>query len=264
MQTDQLQYLPLHPTSFLILVGLFLAVLVLVMVRAVRYVYMRLGVSSGMALLLLLASLAGSYFNIPVAQLSEERVLSGQEIDFFGMRYVVPVVVEWPGTLIAINVGGAVIPILTSAYLVVKNRLWVQGALATAGLSLVCYWLARPVPGLGVAIPLFVPVIAAAIVALLLSRSHAAPLAYIGGSLGTLVGADLLNLGRISGLGAPVASIGGAGTFDAIFLTGLLAVLLAGLPDRQSNSPLQAVSNLSAAAVDQLPPCSSEGVDVPA
>jgi uncharacterized membrane protein len=54
-------------------------------------------------------------------------------------------------------------------------------------------------------------------------------LAYIGGSLGTLVGADLLNLGRVQGLGAPMVSIGGAGTFDGIFLTGVLAVLIASL-----------------------------------
>jgi uncharacterized membrane protein len=66
-------------------------------------------------------------------------------------------------------------------------------------------------------------------VALLLARQHAAPLAYIAGSLGTLVGADLLNLNRLQGLGAPVASIGGAGTFDGIFLTGILAVLIAGI-----------------------------------
>jgi uncharacterized membrane protein len=64
-------------------------------------------------------------------------------------------------------------------------------------------------------------------VALLLSPRRAAPLAYIGGSLGTLIGADLLNLDKVAGLGAPVASIGGAGTFDGIFLTGVLAVLIA-------------------------------------
>ena len=37
-----------------------------------------------------------------------------------------------------------------------------------------------------------------------------------------------LNLGKIRGLGAPVASIGGAGKFDGIFMTGIVAVLLAG------------------------------------
>jgi hypothetical protein len=36
-------------------------------------------------------------------------------------------------------------------------------------------------------------------------------------------------LGKIHGLGAPVASIGGAGTFDGVFLVGIVAVLLASL-----------------------------------
>jgi uncharacterized membrane protein len=54
-------------------------------------------------------------------------------------------------------------------------------------------------------------------------------IAYMGGVLGTLIGADLNNLGRVADLGAPVVSIGGAGTFDGVFLTGILAVLLAGL-----------------------------------
>jgi uncharacterized membrane protein len=103
------------------------------------------------------------------------------------------------------------------------------GLLATIGVSIVCYLLANPVPGLGIAEPVFVPSLAAATAALLLSRRHAAPLAYIGGSLGTLIGADLLNLGKVQGLGAPVASIGGAGTFDGIFLIGILAVLIASL-----------------------------------
>lgn len=62
---------------------------------------------------------------------------------------------------------------------------------------------------------------------MLLSRRAAPSLAYIAGSLGTLIDADLLNLGKVAGLGAPIASIGGAGTFDGIFLTGILAVLLA-------------------------------------
>jgi uncharacterized membrane protein len=89
--------------------------------------------------------------------------------------------------------------------------------------------MATPVHGLGIAVPVFAPVVVTAILAFLLSREYAAPLAYIGGSMGTLIGADLANLNRIGGLGAPVASVGGAGTFDGIFLTGILAVLLAGI-----------------------------------
>ena len=77
--------------------------------------------------------------------------------------------------------------------------------------------------------PTVTPPLLAAFVGLLLSKRYAAPLAYIGGSLGVLIGADLLNLGDLQSLGAPVASIGGAGTFDGVFLTGVIAVLLASL-----------------------------------
>jgi uncharacterized membrane protein len=77
---------------------------------------------------------------------------------------------------------------------------------------------------------MFVPVLTTAVAALLISRRHAAPLAYISGSLGTLIGADLLNLSSLQGSKAAIASIGGAGTFDGIFLTSILAVLVAGLP----------------------------------
>ena len=149
------------------------------------------------------------------------------------MRYVVPVVADWPGTVIAVNVGGAVIPALMSIYLLLRYQLWLLATIATAVVAAVCYWLSNPVPGVGIASPIFVPVIATAIVSFLLSREYAAPLAYIAGSLGTLIGADLMNLGQIRGLGAPIASIGGAGAFDGIFLVGILAVLLASLTGRR-------------------------------
>jgi len=228
MPFSQLHYLPLSPLFFAILVGIFVVILALIQVGILRYAYMRLGVSSRAALLLLFGSLLGSYFNIPIWHLPAGTVFSGREIDFFGMRYAVPVVVQWPGTIVAVNVGGAVIPSVISLYLLAKRQLWIEGILAIAAIAAVCHWLADPVPGLGIAMPIFVPVAITTIVALLLSRAEAAPLAYIGGSLGTLIGADLLNLDKVNGLGAPVASIGGAGTFDGIFLTGIMAVLLAG------------------------------------
>jgi uncharacterized membrane protein len=224
-----MHYLPLSPAFFAILVALFLVLVALIQVGILRYAYMRLGVSSGAALSLLLASLIGSYVNIPLVQLPEQHILSGREVWSFGVPYSVPVVVDWPGTVIAINVGGALIPTLMSLYLLAKNQVWGLGLIATACVAAVCYWLAQPVPGVGIALPTFVPAVTAAIAALLLSRRYAAPLAYIGGSMGTLIGADLLNLGAIQGHGAPVASIGGAGTFDGIFLTAILAVLIAGL-----------------------------------
>jgi len=221
------QYLPLTPGFFSILVGILLIVIVAVQIGVLRYAYMRLGISSSAALLLLAGSLIGSYFNIPVAQLAGQRVLTGEVIDFFGMRYQVPVLLDRPGTVLAVNIGGAVIPVLMSIYLLVRYELWLKGAVAVAGVAAFIHWMATPVPGLGIAVPVFAPALGTAIAAVLLARERAAPLAYVAGSLGTLIGADLLNLGVIGNLGAPIASIGGAGTFDGIFLTSIVAVLLA-------------------------------------
>jgi uncharacterized membrane protein len=131
--------------------------------------------------------------------------------------------------VLAVNIGGAIIPTLMSAYLVIRYQLWFKATLAVIAIAFVIHSMATPVHGIGIAVPVFAPVVATAILAFILSREYAPPLAYIGGSMGTLIGADLLNLDKISGLGAPVASIGGAGTFDGIFLTGILAVLLAGI-----------------------------------
>jgi len=229
MMDPQVHYLPLTPGFFSILVFLVFGLIILIQLRVLRYAYMRLGVGPGAALLLLFGSLIGSYFNIPIAVLPGETVKSAQIVEFFGMRYAVPLVVSSPGTVLAVNVGGAVIPTIMSAYLVIRYRLWVKAAIAIAVVAVVIHSMATPVPGVGIAVPVFAPVVVTAIIAFILSREYAAPLAYIGGSMGTLIGADLLNLDKIAGLGAPVASIGGAGTFDGIFLTGILAVLLAGI-----------------------------------
>jgi len=238
MMNSQVHYLPLAPGFFAILVILFAALIILIQLRILRYAYMRLGVGPGAALLLLFGSLIGSYFNIPITVLPGHTITNGEVVDFYGMRYVVPLVTQWPGTVLAVNIGGAVIPTLMSAYLVIRYQLWVKAAIAVAVIAVVIHAMATPVQGVGIAVPVFAPVVATAILAFILSREYAAPLAYIGGSMGTLIGADLLNLGRISGLGAPVASIGGAGTFDGIFLTGILAVLLAGIASPSRPRPV--------------------------
>jgi len=227
-----MQYLPLAAPFFAILVGVFVLLVILIEINVLRYAYTRLGVSSGTALLLLLASLVGSYVNIPVWDFPERAVRSGQEVVFFGVHYVIPVVEQWPRTVIAVNVGGGLIPTVLSLYLLAKNNLWVPGLITTAVVTVLVHALAEPVEGVGIAVPIFVPPVVTALTALLIARHHAAAIAYAGGSLGTLIGADLLNLGVVRGLGAPVASIGGAGTFDGIFLTGIVAVLLASFSRR--------------------------------
>ena len=229
MDYGHLQYFPLGLPRISLLAVVYLVVVVWIEMRAFRVASMRIGLGSTTAMFLLLLSLAGSYFNIPVAHLPGRQIVTGREFSVFGMSYVVPAVVDWPGTVIAVNVGGAVIPGLLSVYLFVRHRLGIRGVLAIVIVTLVCHALARPVPGLGIALPVIVPPLSAAAVALVLSRREAPALAYVGGSLGCLIGADLLNLGKVQGLGAPVASIGGAGTFDGIFLTGVLGVLLASI-----------------------------------
>ena len=116
-------------------------------------------------------------------------------------NYIVPEVVQPPEVILAVNVGGAIIPTIPSIYLLSKNGLWGRGLIATLCIAAMCHGLAVPVRGVGIGLPIFVPPLAAAFVAAIISWRHAAPLAYAGGSLGVLIGADLLNLDKLRGLG---------------------------------------------------------------
>jgi uncharacterized membrane protein len=226
MRPSGLHFFPLTP--LFLLAAFVLAVLVaFVQVGILRYAYEKIGIARRHVFTVLLATLLGSYVNIPVAELPPEEVVSNRVVSFFGMEYVVPQVHEWPRTIVAVNVGGAVVPTLLSLYLLVKRRLFGPGLVAVAVVAGVVHAMASPVRGVGISVPVFIPPLVAAVTAMLVARRAAPAVAYVGGSLGTLIGADLMNLGAIHGLGVPVASIGGAGTFDGIFLTGIVAVLLA-------------------------------------
>ena len=224
-----MHYFPLDVGVATLFFAILLGLLIFIQLRLLGHAYSALGLDPRVAMLVLLASLLGSYVNLPLARLPEQRVVSREVVEIFGVPFLAPVAVDWPGTIVAINVGGAVIPILLSFYLLMRYDLWAAGAVATAIVGFVVHRMATPIPGVGISVPTIAPPLLAAGVALVLSRRFAAPIAYIGGSLGVLIGADLLNLGRLQSLGAPVASIGGAGTFDGIFLTGVIAVLLASL-----------------------------------
>lgn len=229
MQPSGMHYFPVEWPFLLALFLLFSILVVLLELKILHYAYERMGISPRSAMWILLFTLVGSSINIPLAEFPPERVISGRVVRHFGMQYVVPVVHQWPATVLAINVGGALIPILLSLYLAFKNRIVIKSVIAVAAVALVTHQLAQPVRGVGVALPIFIPPVIALLCAVILSWREAGPLAYIGGSMGTLIGADIMNLGKIQGLGAPVASIGGAGTFDGVFLVGIVAVLLAAL-----------------------------------
>jgi len=225
--------------GLLVLVGLVIILFPIVFLTAIGATFTKLGFSWREALLILLLTLAGSFVNVPVRTL-ESRAAPAYDryVAVYGRFYRIPEPVQ--RTVLAVNVGGALIPLVISLYLlydsvVISGGYLVMG-LALAGVAVVTVvtkLVARPVPGLGIATPFFIPPLAALIAALVLSTFAggvpvaAVIIAYVSGTLGTLIGADLLNLGHIAELGAPMASIGGAGTFDGIFLSGIIAALLA-------------------------------------
>jgi uncharacterized membrane protein len=188
----------------LLLLGLVLLLIVFVLMielRVLSYAYRKIGVPPRYMFAVLVLSLVGAHVNLPL--------------------YVSH------GTVVAINVGGALVPILLSLYLFFRLGLQGRMLIGTAIVAVIVHGLARIVPGAGIAVPMLIPPLAAAGVGLLLSYRRAPPVAYVAGSMGTLIGADLLNLQRVTELGAPMLSIGGAGTFDGVFLTGIIAGLLA-------------------------------------
>jgi uncharacterized membrane protein len=227
MHPSPLHYFSVTPL-FMLLLGLVLVlVIALVEVHVITYAYEKMGIHRHYVFGILLLSLLGSSVNIPIAELPAKDVPVEQVVNFFGVEYVVPAVEHQGNTILAINLGGALIPLALSIYLLVKHNLYIKGALAIAVVAAVTHFMAQPVRGVGIALsPLVAPVVAA-LAAMIISRQRAAPLAYIAGSVGTLLGADILNLYRIQELATPVASIGGAGVGDGVFLAGIVAVLLA-------------------------------------
>jgi uncharacterized membrane protein len=219
------------PLVLVVMLFLFIGLVVLfvvVQIGVISYAFEKIGVPPAYMFSLLMLSWFGSWVNIPITRLrSEDDNYDGEIVTFFGQRYVIPRLRQRRETVLAINLGGAVVPSLLSLYLLTRAQAPVQTLIATAGVAAVTHYLARPVEGLGIAVPLLIPPLCAALAALILAPAQAPLTAYVSGTMGTLIGADILNLHRIKGLRAPVASIGGAGTFDGVFVTGIIAVLLA-------------------------------------
>lgn len=192
----------------------------------------QLGLGPAGAFFAAMGIFVGGLVNIPVKRIPTEQVIESRRPLLFGLNRVLGMTWQRRYVIIAVNVGGCVIPCLLVAYEVARiagRGAWPLAALGIAvGINVVvCNRLARPVENVGIALPPLVPALAAAASALILLPGHAAPLAFSAGVLGPLVGADLLHLRDISKITTGVASIGGAGTFDGIVLSGLVATLLA-------------------------------------
>ncbi|MEM2937563.1 MAG: DUF1614 domain-containing protein [Candidatus Bathyarchaeia archaeon] len=222
-------YCPHSYAIFAILFLLLVLIASLLFVGAVGLAFRHVGFSPQLTVLILVATFAGSYVNVPLFRLKAVIPIVREEyISFFGMVFRVPQFdYEEFTTLVAVNVGGALIPTAASIYLLWKLPSVVLYALFGIFIvAAVTHLVARPVKGLGIVAPAFIPPLAAAFVAYLLPSSARAVIAYTSGVLGTLIGADVANLHKIPRLGTRIASIGGAGTFDGVFLSGIMAVLL--------------------------------------
>jgi len=185
------------------------------------------------ALLVVFGIFVGSPINIPVKRIPRTESVTADPLAVFGLPG------RWPifqrtsqDTVIAINVGGCLIPVAPAVY--ETAHLTAAGWKPFSGLLLaifintvVCYWMAKPIEGIGIAMPGLFPALLAAVSALLLVPDHAPPVAFVAGVLGPLIGADLLHLRDVSKISTGIASIGGAGTFDGIVLSGIVAAYLA-------------------------------------
>lgn len=217
---------PINPANLLLLLFAVGVLIALVQIGLLQIAFNKLGLSPSSAYLLLFSSLFGSMINLPLFTMRTD-LQSPAEV----RQPLFPGFPLWRfanRTLVALNVGGGLIPIGFSLYLFLHSDVVLLEVLqGIFFVSLVSYFFSRPVHGLGIGMPILVAPLSAALVAVLLNPDASPPLAYISGTMGVLIGADLLRLKDIRRMGAPFAAIGGAGTFDGIFITGIVAVLLA-------------------------------------
>lgn len=192
----------------------------------------RLGLSPQVSILAAFGIFLGSLVNIPVKKVPRSRPVERSPGAFFGMnRFFAPSREEQDFTLIAVNFGGCIVPCTIAAYQLIRILTYGPDAIAAAAGAIalnifVCYRLAQPVPKVGIALPALIPGLLAALCAILFIPDFAPPVAFCAGILGPLIGADLLHIEDIQSINTGVASIGGAGTFDGIVISGLLATLL--------------------------------------
>ena len=220
-------------------VVLFLCMLPVVFFDVMVLALEKLHLSQGWALVAVMGIFMGSLVNVPVHRIEREEEQVVEMAAIFGFWGRLPVLRRVSrDTVICVNIGGCVIPTALALWelLFVAQTggllLLALVVVVTANIF-VCYKSARPIRGVGIAMPGFVsPLVSVGLTLLLLATTGyepevRAPVAFVAGVLGPLVGADLMHLKDITRVSAGMLSIGGAGTFDGIVLSGMLAALLA-------------------------------------
>ena len=218
-------YFPLTMLIMLLFFIMLLPLAMIVFVGVVGRAFLRVGLTPGETFFLLMMSLLGSAVNIPIAEKVTYEVVSPEENPFLLIMNFPPIRIE-KRIILAVNLGGAVIPTLISAYLLWKVGPQPGILISIAAVTAISYAFSRPVRGVGITMPFFVTPLAATFFSLVFAHTIAGICAYVSGTLGALIGADLLRLKDLEKIGSGMVSIGGAGVFDGIFLSGVLAVLL--------------------------------------
>lgn len=216
---------PLHLLFFIFLLS---TLILLIQIELLSFAFVKLGLAPEMGIMVLALSLFGSIVNLPVAKIKSHAPIQELPQSIYLGLLRIPIQPFHNETQIFVNLGGCLIPATLSIYLYTHSTLsFVSVLTGITTMSIISYFFSRPIRGLGIGMPILVAPISAALVGLLINPEQSAALAYISGTLGVLIGADLFRLKDISRLGTPYASIGGAGTFDGIFITGIVAALLA-------------------------------------
>ncbi len=218
------------PVTLLLFVLMLLALPFLwlaIALDAVQVAVAKLGFSPSAAAVLLLLVILGSTINIPLYERVAKVAILPDFTELWLARFWgIPLRKIEQKTIVALNVGGGLIPTLLALYQFGRVSP-IAILLVTAIVTIVSYYSAQVVPGIGIQMNALVAPLTAAMAAILVTDgAAAAPVAFAGGVLGTLIGADLLHLPEIERMSAGVLSIGGAGVFDGIALCGLFALLL--------------------------------------
>nr|WP_321350059.1 DUF1614 domain-containing protein [uncultured Methanoregula sp.] len=225
------------PIFLLILLVILVIVLIpLLLLGIIGAAFTRLGFSWVAAIAVVLLMLVGSFVNIPVYRMKRDMIrVSGETPVGFDIPTPFMSQQVWE-TRIAVNLGGAIIPVCIAIYLLyqaipaVGNSLLPQAALCIAAVAGVSFVSTRMITGYGLRVSLLIPALTALLVSILIAGGTglaAAVIACAGGILGTLIGGNLAHLVRIKEIEIPQVSIGGAGTFGAVFLCCILPALIA-------------------------------------
>ena len=251
---SRILYSPVSPLVLILLILLVIIGLPLLFFGLIGAALANLGFGFWGIVFLIIAIIVGSFINLPITTLYPKKTPEpvrergkprGQYAPsmydkmYRTERFEVEEQKETGGMQICINIGGALIPLLIAVYLVISaltgqitNDPWYFAKMvaAVAVVSAVSYFIARPVKGIGIAAPFFTAPLVALCLGLVLGGGFGLPaagIAFVAGTLGTVIGADIMHLRDIASHGAKMISIGGAGTFDGIFLTGIVTALLA-------------------------------------